>query len=89
MNKVSSFIASTGQNIQFVAFFAHFFTAAYIVSRFHGDSRIALFGVIVVVAAIKEYVFDARDELNPPQTFLDNTEDFLGWSLGAALGLMS
>jgi uncharacterized membrane protein YedE/YeeE len=39
----------------------------------------------VVAAALKEYWYDATYEL-PKQTFKDNTEDFLGYCAGMAVG---
>lgn len=88
--KIADFIASIGQSIQFVAFFAHFFCAAYVISRFYDwDLRILLALLVTIGAAIKEFWFDANYEKNPPQTFKDNLEDWLGWTLGALLGVIS
>jgi hypothetical protein len=86
--KLSVLVASTGQNIQFVAFFAHLGVGACI-TRFaikHGVKTWILFAIFIVGGAIKEYYFDARDEVNPPQTFWDNTQDFIGWCCGPVVG---
>jgi hypothetical protein len=80
----SNFIARMGQNIQFVAFFAHAGVAALVVE--HSPHRWIVAGAVMVAGGIKEYWFDARDETDPPQTFWDNTEDFVGWTTGAILG---
>ena len=42
--------------------------------------------LIVVGGGVKEYYFDAKYEKDPPQTFADNTQDFIGWALGPLLG---
>jgi hypothetical protein len=80
-------ISKLGQNIQFVAFCAHLFAAAFIVERFHSHKYIAM-AVVIIAAALKEYLYDAREEKDPPQTLLDNTEDFIGWALGAMIGAL-
>jgi len=84
---LSQFVAKLSQNIQFVAGVAHFFCAAYAVSH-SGHYRYYAAGAFVVLGGIKEFYFDARDEVSPPQTFVDNLEDFVGWLLGAAVGLL-
>jgi hypothetical protein len=38
-----------------------------------------------LAAALKEYVYDALFEV-PKQTFTDNTEDFVGYLVGLAIG---
>lgn len=80
---MKNWIARLGQNMQFVAFFAHAGVSAWIARRFHFWPVPLL---IVLFAAVKEYWFDARYEKSPPQTFRDNTEDFLGYALGALVG---
>jgi hypothetical protein len=73
--------------MQFVAFTAHFCAAALIVEHaYHDHLLVALF--IMSAAGVKEFWYDAKYEANPPQTFLDNFEDWLGWSLGALLGVL-
>jgi len=41
---------------------------------------------IIVVAAAKEFWFDEVCDYGPPQTFTDNLEDWIGWSLGGLFG---
>ena len=79
-----NWVAKLGQNMQFVAFWAHFGVAALIVE----NSPWPLWtGIgLTVVAAWKEYYYDARNEQDPPQTFIDNSEDFAGWLLGVLIG---
>jgi hypothetical protein len=77
-------IAALGQNIQFVAFWAHLGVAALIVENLP-HPLIALL-TITFVACGKEFYFDAKYETNPPQTFLDNLEDLAGWFVGAVVG---
>ena len=83
-NKISAWISALGQSMQFVAWWAHVGAANLVVS--HCGSHMLLAAIIVTIAgAIKEFVFDAKYETNPPQTMLDNIEDFSGWVVGAWL----
>lgn len=87
--KISQWIASIGQNIQFVAFWAHAGVGALVIRmlyKYHPSWSFYPAIVLVLGGAIKEYVFDAKEETNPPQTFWDNTEDFIGWLAGAGIG---
>lgn len=81
-----NYIAELGQNMQFVAGAAHFFFAGYIMMMtdllWPNNLLWAVLG-ITGLAAAKEWGFDARYEKNPPQTFMDNLEDFLGYAAGA------
>lgn len=86
MSTVTSWIAKLGQSIQFVAFWAHFGIAALVAEHIYTRDPLYTLIIIVIAAAIKEYGFDAHYETDPPQTWRDNTEDFLGWSLGALYG---
>lgn len=89
-NKLSNFIANLGQNIQFVAFMAHMFFTAWLISRFDSlDLRITLAIAAIFISFVKEFWFDATYEKNPPQTFKDNLQDWLGYTLGAILGVLS
>jgi hypothetical protein len=80
-------LATLGQNQQWVAFWAHFGVAALIVENLSFGHPLALTGVILAAAAVKEFWYDATYEKNPQQTFADNLEDWLGWSLGAVSGI--
>jgi hypothetical protein len=69
-----------------VAGCAHFFFAGYLVmlTAMLWPSEILTVTLgITGFAAVKEFVYDAKYELNPPQTFLDNLEDFVTYVLGA------
>lgn len=81
-------VASLGQNIQFVAACAHFFAAAYAISHLPIHLRIYAACAVTVAAAIKEFWFDAKYEKNPPQTFMDNLQDFASWTAGAWMGVL-
>ena|ERR1039458_482655 len=75
-----NWIAKLGQNQQFVAAIAHFFFAGYVIMWFpHWWLALA----ITVAAAGKEFWYDRLNEHNPPQTTLDNVEDFAGYVAGA------
>lgn len=85
MSWLSDKIAQLGQNAQFVAFFAHAGVAALLVEHLPGHAWWWLTGMLVYAAG-KEFWFDATYEKNPPQTFWDNLEDFIGYAIGAVLG---
>jgi hypothetical protein len=87
---LDALVARLGQSIQFVAFVAHCFVAAAFVEHAPGRGEfwtLFWFFFVLVAGALKEYLYDAREEHDPPQTWLDNTEDFIGFALGAMLGL--
>ena len=72
-------LASIGQNIQFVAFMAHFGCSYALVATFH-YWPVPL--SVIVLSAIKEFWYDAKYETDPPQTALDGWEDFAGYAIG-------
>jgi hypothetical protein len=78
-------VAKLGQNIQFVAFWAHFGVAALAVG--HLPHPWLAFVIIALAAGVKEFWFDAKYESNPPQTFMDGLEDWIGWAAGAFVGI--
>jgi hypothetical protein len=84
-------IAKLGQNDTFVAFMAHcWFAFAFIyvpVAKWH--LPLGLFLIAGMLAAgIKEFAFDATQETDPPQTFADNMEDFMGYCTGMLLAIV-
>ena len=81
-------VASIGQNIQFVAFFAHAGVAVFLVEHVNFNHPFDMMSLIIVGAGIKEFYFDARYEKDPPQTFMDNLQDFIGWAVGAVVGYL-
>ncbi len=83
-NGSMNWLARLGLNTQFVAFMAHCFTAAYLVSHSHGHRWIG-WTVILVWATIKEFWFDSKYEHQP---FWDNMEDWIGYMVGASIGLL-
>lgn len=83
-----NFIAKLGENPAFIAFNAHCwfaFSAVYVAGAHGYDLEAAALGF--VLAAAKEFWFDATYETNPPQTFDDNIEDFAGYLAGIVLAL--
>lgn len=83
-----NWLAALGQNIQFVAFWAHLgMTAIFIQLAF----RYSIFGpeaivTVIAAAALKEFWYDADYETNPVQTWQDNLQDFAGYVIGAFVG---
>jgi hypothetical protein len=77
-------MAIWGDNIQVTAFFAHGGVAGLIAE--HLPHQFIVAGAIIVAGGIKEFYFDAKYEKDPPQTFIDNLEDWSGWSVGAIVG---
>ena len=86
LSTLSSWVSKLGQSMQFVAFWAHFGVAALVVE--HMPHKLLAVVIVAALAAVKEFWYDAKYETNPPQTFLDNLEDWLGWTLGAVVGLL-
>ncbi len=86
---IAEHVANIGQSIQFVAFWAHLGVGAILtrIAIKHDLHPEWVLLAIVIGGAIKEYWFDAREEKDPPQTFWDNTEDFVGWLLGPLVGI--
>lgn len=83
---IAQIIADIGESPTFVAFAAHAFFAAWILDRAAAHCWIAA-GVILVVAAWKEFYQDIRFERFPPQTYADGAGDFAGYVAGIAIGL--
>jgi hypothetical protein len=83
---MSGWIARLGQNMQFVAFVGHACFAALVVEH---SGRFLWYAVafFTIGGAVKE-IWDIHYEHDPPQTVLDSLEDFLGWALGALIGVM-
>ncbi len=83
---MASFVAKLGQNVQFIAGCAHFFFAGYFVmltALLWPSGILSVTLGITGFAAVKEFLYDATQESNPPQTFLDNLEDFVTYIAGA------
>lgn len=80
-------LTDLGENPSFIAFNAHcwFAFSVVYVSLDQGLDLPRVVWTALVVAAVKEFIFDATQEKNPPQTFLDNLEDFCGYAVGTAL----
>ena len=82
MSKITDLISNIGTNPTFIAFNAHcWFAFAALVTW--GDP--VGFPVLLAVAAVKEFWFDANYE-TPKQNFLDNFTDFTGYLVGLGLG---
>ena len=86
LSTLSSWVSKLGQSIQFVAFWAHFGVAALVVE--HTPHHVLTAVLVALGAAVKEFWYDAKYEINPPQTFTDNLTDWLGWTLGAVVALL-
>jgi hypothetical protein len=84
LTKLRSLIATVGVNPDFIAFNAHAGFAYAIVHTF----GVRLLPVVLVVAAVKEFWFDANYEV-PKQTTQDNVTDFVGYATGAFLALLA
>jgi len=83
-NKIGSF----GESPKTVAFFAHCFFAAFIVSQFSGKRQYLAAALMVGAAGVKEFVWDRLYEKTPPQTFYDDLTDFIGYAAGVGLVLV-
>ena len=86
LRSLAKWVADTGQSIQFVAFWAHFGMAALVVEHLSRTLPGLTLTAVVVLGGLKEFIFDADEETMPPQTFMDNFQDWLGWTAGAFTG---
>lgn len=89
MFSLSKFIATIGENPNFIAFMAHSMTVAFGLSLLRNQPHLVKLGAVTVIllaALYKEYVFDLKEEQNPPQTIMDSTYDFIGYAVGIILG---
>lgn len=85
MNSIIAWIAKLGQTTDFVAFNAHWGFAFFVMQLAHGNKVAA--GAALILAAAKEFWFDPRYEVNPPQKIWpDGVLDFSGYLFGIALG---
>ncbi len=98
MNRFTTFLkgipawaAKIGQLPDFGYFFAHAGVAQYAMTRFPaGPPRICAAIVGVAVAAWKEFIFDPKHEVNPPQNrWPDGAKDFAGYLAGIVVGCVS
>lgn len=80
---IKDFVAKVGVNPYFIAFNAHCGTTAFLTLCTRGSAWFIV--VALALAAYKEFVFDAQNEV-PKQTTLDNLTDWLGYAAGAVLG---
>jgi hypothetical protein len=83
---LTAFIARIGTNIQFVAAMAHIgmtFTLLHFAGYFL--PLWPMVAVVMVAAAIKEFIFDILYEHDPPQTFALSAQDFMGYLIGCGL----
>ena len=83
MTKLAAWIAAVGTNPYFIAANAHA-GFAFMVMAWSGRPWVA--APIVVLAAVKEFAFDATQEI-PKQTAFDNWTDWAGYVVGALLGV--
>jgi hypothetical protein len=75
-----------GQSQQFLGFFLHLFFAWWLMDHLPASwERIWIVVSIIAVGWAKEFLYDASYEHTPPQTFLDNLEDWLGFISGCVL----
>lgn len=88
--RLSSFIASTGENEDFVAFMAHSGFAFFVLTiAAHWHAKLLVVAVVATgLAALKEFYFDVHYETTPPQTYADGALDFSGYVTGIILGVL-
>jgi hypothetical protein len=79
MKKIVTAFANFTESTMFITAMAHFWFAWALVMTF--PHWYVLLGLIIV-AAVKEYVFDLRFEQSPPQTIWDSTTDFIEYTTG-------
>jgi hypothetical protein len=87
MSKLTSFISKVGENPLFIAFMAHAGFAYFVVSLFSGTHQYIAACVCLLAFGLKEFWYDIKYEQNPPQTFIDSSEDFIGYVIGIIIAL--
>jgi hypothetical protein len=91
MKSLTQAIADLGENPTFVAFNAHAWFAYAFVTFLAGKLGWPLWPVAawaVTAAALKEFLWDAREEVHPVQTAADNWQDLLGYCAGILLAVV-
>ena len=89
MSKLTAFISGVGENPKFIVFIAHSGVAATVILLFSGWHQYAAAGVAVLLATAKEFLYDLKYEITPPQTIADSTGDFIGYLTGIAFALLA
>jgi hypothetical protein len=79
---MTNLIAKTGENNNFMAFWAHAGFSFMLLVFF---PHIYVLLMLILGTAIKEFWFDIKYETNPPQTWKDGLLDFSGYMAGIAL----
>jgi hypothetical protein len=79
---IKSTFSNIATNPDFIAFNAHCWFAYMLVHTFHVTW---VFWWVLIGSAIKEFYIDKHFE-SPPQSFMDNLKDWLGYALGSFLG---
>lgn len=79
---LTSVVAKVGVNPYWIAANAHCWFAFAVLTFF---PHWWVFVAGAAIAAIKEFIFDARNEV-PKQTAFDNWSDFAGYLVGLGLG---
>lgn len=83
MRKFADFIATLGTNPDFIVANAHLWFAAFVVLASGGSTLVAV--LCVLLAAVKEFWFDAKYEM-PHQTTGDDWCDFGEYLVGIIIG---
>lgn len=83
---IAARIGAIGESPNFVAWNAHMFAAAFVLTRFsYGYPRWIACGIGLILAATKEFYFDLHYEKKPPQMFRDSALDFAGYLAGVLI----
>jgi len=86
---LKTFISGVGTNPNFIAWNAHWgFGFFVVVAGVH--THVPLWWIVsffTVLFGFKEFWFDKHFELAPPQSFVDNLIDFLGYMTGMLAGV--
>jgi hypothetical protein len=85
LTKLRSLIATVGVNPNWIAFNAHCWFSYAVAFTF---PHLFVWIPMALVAGVKEFYFDKHFE-SPPQTFIDNVEDFAGYMTGLGLAILA
>jgi len=90
--EIIDLVANLEESENFIAFNAHCwfaFSLLYFLYTLHHWTIVITVPLALIISALKEFMFDAQYETNPPQTTKDNIMDFVGYVSGIALAIVA
>ena len=87
---ISKWISHFDQSPDFIVAMAHMWFACSVLLILSHLGLSLWFGlpVCIVIASWKEFIYDLKQEHNPPQTFMDSTTDFVEYMAGLTVATL-